>query len=68
MSNENLNLDEAMQKLNEISKKIEDKNISIDQMINLYEEGAKLALICKEKIKDAESRMITLSELMKDDK
>ena len=37
-------------------------------MINLYEEGAKLALICKEKIKEAESRMITLSELMKDDK
>lgn len=68
MSNKNLNLDEAMQKLNEISKKIEDKNISIDQMINLYEKGAKLALICKEKIKDAESRMITLSELMKDDK
>ena len=68
MSNENLNLDETMQKLNEISKKIENKNISIDQMIDLYEEGTKLALVCKKKIKEVESRMITLSDLMKDDK
>tara|TARA_B100001778_G_scaffold331250_1_gene335322 strand:+ start:126 stop:332 length:207 start_codon:yes stop_codon:yes gene_type:complete len=68
MSDENLNLDETMQKLNEISKKIEDKNISIDEMIDLYEKGAKLALVCKKKIKEVESRMIALSDLMKDDK
>ena len=61
-------IDDSKEKLKKISKKIEDKNISIDEMIDLYEKGAKLALVCKKKIKEVESRMIALSDLMKDDK
>ena len=66
--NNNSTLENAMNSLNEISKKIEDKSISIDKMIELYEEGTKLAILCKSKIKKAEQKIISLSDLMKNKK
>ena len=62
----NIKLEEALEKLNEIANKIEDKSISIDEMIELFEEGTKLTLICKKKIKEAEKKVILLSDLIKD--
>ena len=63
----NLSLEDAMNSLNSISKKIENESISIDEMIDLFEEGTKLAILCKNKIKKAEEKIISLSDLIKDE-
>jgi len=62
----NIKLEEALDQLNRIANKIEDKSISIDEMIELFEEGTKLTLICKNKIEEAEKKVILLSDLIKD--
>ena len=63
----NLSLEDAMNSLNSISKKIENESISIDEMIDLFEEGTKLAILCKNKIKKAKEKIISLSDLIKDE-
>lgn len=54
----------AKKRLEEIASKLDDKNITLEKSIQLYEEGAKLAEICYEKLNKAEMRIsqISLSE------
>lgn len=54
----------AKKRLEEIASKLDDKNITLEKSIQLYEEGAKLAEICYEKLNKAELRIsqISLSE------
>lgn len=51
----------AKKRLTEIAAKLEEKDISLEKSIELYEEGAKLAAICYEKLKDAELKISQIS-------
>ena len=53
----NLSLEEAFKKLDDIVDKIENKNLTIDEMIKLFEEGSQLTNICKKKIILAEDKI-----------
>lgn len=51
----------AKKRLEEIAMKLEDKNITLEKSIELYEEGAKLVAICYEKLESAELRFSLIS-------
>ncbi len=51
----------AKKRLEEIAAKLEEKNISLEKSIELYEEGAKLTAICYEKLNAAELKFSQIS-------
>lgn len=51
----------AKKRLEEIAVKLEDKNITLEKSIELYEEGAKLVAICYEKLESAELKFSQIS-------
>lgn len=51
----------AKKRLEEIAMKLEDKNITLEKSIELYEEGAKLVAICYEKLESAELKFSQIS-------
>lgn len=50
----------AVTRIEEISKLLEDKNISLDDSIKLFEEGARLSDYCSECLKNAEQKITEL--------
>ena len=54
----------AKKRLEEIALKLEDKDITLDKSVELYEESAKLVAMCYEKLNNAELKIsqITLDE------
>ena len=57
MKKNKMSIEDTFNKLDIIIEKIENDNISIDEMINLYEEGSKLYIECKKKITVAENKI-----------
>ena len=55
--------------MEEISAKISEGNLSIDESIALFDEGVALAAICDEKLKNAQKKIsiITEADAGKDD-
>lgn len=51
----------AKKRLEEIAEKLEDQNLPLDKSIELYEEGAKLAAACCEKLRRAELKVSQIS-------
>ncbi len=51
------NFEEALKRLEEIARKLEDENIALDDAINLYEEGMKLVDFCSKKLQEAKNRV-----------
>lgn len=47
----------AKKRLEEIALRLEDSELSLDRSIELYEEGAKLAAVCYEKLNKAELKI-----------
>ena len=47
----NITFEQAMARLEEISKILSDNKITIDESLKLYEEGANLIKFCNEKLK-----------------
>ena len=60
----NLSFEEAMLKLEEISGKLEEGDISLEESINLFTEGIMLSELCSKKLETAEKK---ISMLIKDD-
>ena len=56
------NVDEALEKLEEINNKLSDKDISLDESIKLYNEGTKLATQCKEHLEGVEKQLQIVNE------
>lgn len=54
---ERLSFEEALSRLEEIVEKLEDESISLDESIELYEEGMKLSQRCTETLEEAELRI-----------
>ena len=47
----------ALKKLEEIVKKLENGELSLDSALELFEEGVKLSRFCHSKLEDAERRV-----------
>jgi exodeoxyribonuclease VII small subunit len=46
--------------LDEIVTRLEDKDLPLDDMVNLWEQGEKLAAICEERLAGAKARLEAL--------
>ena len=56
------NLESTINRLKEISDKIENDNLNIDESINLFEEGMKLTKDCREILENAELKVQKIIE------
>ena len=59
---ENFNIDEALERLEEINNKLSEKDIALNESIELYKEGTLLASKCKEQLQGIEKELIILNE------
>lgn len=53
----NNSIENSMKRLEEISKLMESGNLSLDESLKLYEEGAKIVSVCYKKLNDAELKI-----------
>jgi len=53
----------ALKKLEEVVRRLESGELSLDDSIKAYEEGVKLATFCSRKLNDAEKRVEVLNKL-----
>ena len=49
--------EEAKTRLDEVVAKLEDKDLPLDDMVSLWEEGERLAKVCEEKSQAARARL-----------
>ncbi|HDN79907.1 MAG: exodeoxyribonuclease VII small subunit [Chloroflexi bacterium] len=54
---ESLSFEQAYHKLEEIVRRLEEGDLSLDDSIALYEEGVKLAQFCEKLLEEAELRI-----------
>ncbi len=59
-SNKKQTFENALERLNEIMKMLEEDNLPLDQMMTIFEEGMVLSKFCKAQLQDAEERISTL--------
>ena len=57
---EKQSFENALSRLNEIMKMLEEDKLPLDNMMSLFEEGMKLSKFCKDQLQDAEERISTL--------
>lgn len=57
---EELNFEELMVKLEEITNKLEKESLSLDESVKLFEEGMEISKTCNKKLEDAEKRITIL--------
>ena len=60
MSNKEISFEVSMLSLEKVIGKLESGSTSLDEMVQLYEEGIKLTHVCKFKLAAAEERITTL--------
>lgn len=54
-----LTFEQALQKLEAVVKRLEDKQIALDEAVKLYNEGLALSKLCYDLLKDAEKLIVT---------
>lgn len=59
--------EEAVKRLEEIVKELETGGRSLDESVRLFEEGAALADFCNKALKNAEQKILSLSEVGEND-
>lgn len=59
---EKMNFESALLRLEEITKLLEEPSISLDDSVKLYEEGVLLSDFCTKELKNAELKIIELSQ------
>ncbi|HHU60408.1 MAG: exodeoxyribonuclease VII small subunit [Bacillota bacterium] len=57
-----LNFEIALIRLEEIVRKLEQGESSLDESLSLFEEGVKLARLCNKKLDDAEGKIEVMLE------
>ncbi|MDY0023499.1 MAG: exodeoxyribonuclease VII small subunit [Candidatus Izemoplasmatales bacterium] len=55
-----LSFEENLEKLEELVKKLESGENSLDEAVKLYQEGIQLAKLCHEELKTAEETIVKL--------
>lgn len=63
---EPLSFEEALSRLETIVEELEDESITLDQSIELYEEGIELSRLCTETLEEAELRIKNVAEQQSD--
>lgn len=63
MSEKELNFEEQLNRLKEIVSLIQQKDLSLDKSIELYEEGAKIVKELNEALKEAEQKVEKVIEV-----
>lgn len=53
----------ALKKLEDVVRKLEGGELSLDDALKAYEEGVKLAAFCSKKLNEAEKRVEVLNKL-----
>ncbi len=59
-NNKDINIEDAFNQLSEIVNEIEKDNVSLENALKLFEDGMALTKICKNKLKSAEEKVISL--------
>lgn len=57
---EESNFEELIEKLENITNKLEKEQLSLDESVKLFEEGMKISKECNSKLEDAEKRITIL--------
>ncbi len=52
-----MDFEKSLKKLEKILGDIENKDLTLEELVKVFEEGNKLAHLCKEKLIDAENRI-----------
>lgn len=60
MDEKELNFEELMKKLEEITNKLEKESLSLDESVELFEQGMKISKECNSKLENAEKRITIL--------
>ncbi len=55
-----LNFEELIEKLEDITNKLEKEQLSLDDSVKLFEEGIRISKECNTKLEDAEKRITVL--------
>ena len=61
MKKEELKFEDAILRLEEIVKELEDENMPLDEAMKKFEEGIKLSKYCVEKLNEAEKKIEELT-------
>lgn len=59
----NISFEDALKRLEEIVQKLEDGNISLEESINIYEEGMRLSQKCNNILKSIEHKLILIEKV-----
>ena len=60
LTNDRIDFEQAMQRLEDIVKKMEEGNVSLDDALELFEKGVNLIKLCQKKISSAEQKVALL--------
>ena len=60
MAKDDLSYEAAKSQLDEVVALLENKDIALDDMVKLWEQGEKLAAICEERLAGAKARLEAL--------
>ena len=61
MMNTELNFAEMLNRLDEIAKILDNGEVSLEQSLELFEEGSRLIKLCNQKISDARIKITEIS-------
>lgn len=59
---ESMELEQAMQALQEAVDALEDPQMKLEERIGMYEQASRLALLCQKKLSQAKLRIIDINE------
>lgn len=62
MKNEDLSFEELMKRLEEVTSKLENEELNLDESVALFEEGMNLSKKCNETLEKAEKKISILLE------
>ncbi|KYG57951.1 exodeoxyribonuclease VII small subunit [Planococcus maritimus] len=65
MAEKNMMFNDAMEQLEEIVKLLEQGDVPLEEALTLYQKGMELSKLCHDKLKNAETQLVTM---MKDGK
>jgi exodeoxyribonuclease VII small subunit len=54
---DSLSFEEALKRIEQILKQLENRDLDLEEAISLYEEGLRLIYFCEEKLKNARTRI-----------
>ncbi|MEL7564210.1 MAG: exodeoxyribonuclease VII small subunit [Dehalobacterium sp.] len=66
MAAKNMSFEQALEKLEKNVKDLESGDLSLDEVLKLFEEGVGLVKVCQQKINEAEQKIEILSSDMRE--